>query len=288
MDELFGEHMTVTMPTRSYLTDRNYRHFDTADYIFLCGTNLVASNMNKRRQWDLRRSDKRNMKNVIMLGVGWWQYQDKANAYTNRLLHSILRKDVLHSVRDHYTLKKFQEIGINNVVNTACPTMWQLTPEKINRIPRKKSDSVITTLTNYHKDNTFDRLMFDILFKNYSKVYIWLQAIEDYEQLASMGLLDKVQIIAPTLKSFDIVLSGDVDYVGTRLHGGIHALNHEKRTLIVAVDNRAMEISRDTGLPVIARENVMEELDRKINSSEQINIQLPWEEIDQWKKQFIK
>ena len=109
MDEIFGEHLTVTMPTRSYLTDRNYRHFSTADYIFLCGTNLIASNMNKRRQWDLQRSDRKNMKNVIMLGVGWWQYQDKANAYTSRLLHSILRKDVLHSVRDNYTLKKFQK-----------------------------------------------------------------------------------------------------------------------------------------------------------------------------------
>ena len=45
----------------------------------------------------------------------------------------------------------------------------------------------------------------------------------------------------------------EFDYVGTRLHAGILALNYRKRTLIIAVDNRAAEMKTDINLPVIAR-----------------------------------
>ena len=55
MNDMFGNHLTVTMPTRSYLTDRNLKHLDTADFSFVCGTNLLASNMNERHQWDLQK-----------------------------------------------------------------------------------------------------------------------------------------------------------------------------------------------------------------------------------------
>ena len=51
-----------------------------------------------------------------------------------------------------------------------------------------------------------------------------MQAIEDYEQLRRMGYEDKVHIIPPTLKAYNSVLENldAVDYIGTRLHGGIH------------------------------------------------------------------
>jgi hypothetical protein len=43
----------------------------------------------------------------------------------------------------------------------------------------------------------------------------------------------------------------DVDFVGARLHGGIRALQRGRRTLTIALDNRAREIAGDTGMPVV-------------------------------------
>ena len=47
-----------------------------------------------------------------------------------------------------------------------------------------------------------------------------------------------------------------MDFVGTRLHGGIRALQKGHRTLIIGIDNRAIEINRDTGLPVLNSEEM--------------------------------
>lgn len=78
--------------------------------------------------------------------------------------------------------------GIQNNINTACPTMWGLTPE--------------------------------------------------YEQVQRLGIADKVKLVSQTFKAYDELLKHNVDYVETRLHGGIRALNAGETSLIIAVDNR--------------------------------------------------
>ncbi len=55
-----------------------------------------------------------------------------------------------------------------------------------------------------------------------------------------------------SLKKF-LASGTPVDYIGTRLHGGVFCLLRGKRSLIVEVDNRATEIARDTGLPTVKR-----------------------------------
>lgn len=288
LEDIFESSIIVTMPTRSRLTEANYRHINNCDYAFVCGTNLIASNMHKRRQWDLSIRDGFKMHDVILLGVGWWQYQEKPDSYTKWLLKHILSNKYLHSVRDSYTEKMLRKAGIDNVVNTACPTMWELKSERISRIPKLKSKAVVTTLTNYMQNDDLDAFMLETLLGNYETVYVWLQAIEDYTQLQRLGVVDKVHIVPPTLKAYDEVLKSEVDYIGTRLHGGIRALNAGKRSLIIAVDNRAVEISKDTGLPVIRREDVRDMLDTKINEPSDINIVLPRENIIAWKSQFTR
>ncbi len=288
MNDIFDEHLTVTMPTRSKLTKANYNHLNSADYKFVCGTNLLASNMRTRKQWNLSIEDAFKLQDVILFGAGWWQYQKEPDTYTKWLLKSILNPKILHSVRDSYTEQQLRAAGINNVINTACPTMWSLTEEKCERIPRRKADSVVTTLTNYMNNDELDSWLLEVLLKNYKKVYVWLQAIEDYEQLKRLGFDKRVEIVAPTMSAYDEVLEGEVDYIGTRLHGGIHALNKERRCLIIAVDNRAVEISKDTNLPVIPREDIVEKLEMKINESSEIKISLPIDNINLWKSQFIK
>ncbi len=96
-----------------------------------------------------------------------------------------------------------------------------------------------------------------------------------------------MEYISPNLHSLNETLSlKDIDYIGTRLHAGIRALQYKKRTLILAVDNRAAEISKDINLPVIDREKV-DQIESWINSSYKTEIKLPEQNIERWKKQFI-
>src|SRR5690606_10235922 len=100
---------------------------------------------------------------VILLGVGWRNYQQKPNFYTRKLLKNLLNEEYLHSVRDSYTEKKLKDEGFQNVINTACPTMWQLTPGHCEQIPKKKQEKVVFTLTDYSKDPQNDRFLIDTL-----------------------------------------------------------------------------------------------------------------------------
>ena len=79
---------------------------------------------------------------------------------------------------------------------------------------------------------------------------------------------------------------GCVDYVGTRLHAGIHALNHKIRCIILAVDNRATEMGRDVNLPVIQRDEISEKLEKKIQSDFATQIRINQENIDRFQAQF--
>ena len=45
------------------------------------------------------------LRDLILLAVGWWQYQDGINDYTRLLLGRILHRTRLHSVRDAYTAR---------------------------------------------------------------------------------------------------------------------------------------------------------------------------------------
>lgn len=309
-DQLFPDHFSAMLPTRDNLGKVSRSHIASADYSFVCGTNLLSSHMKKYTQWNItpkeifkiwtsdiggrRNLIKRNLlkqhadKNrVILLGVGWWQYQEDADNYTKRLLNMALSKKYLHSVRDAYTEQKLRDIGITNVVNTACPTMWNLNWEHCKKIPTAKSNEVITTLTNYNLSKNEDNKLLEILLSNYDRVYVWLQAIEDYQALTESPYFEKINIISPTLKAYDDFLDNtDADYIGTRLHGGIRALNKMHRTTILAVDNRAVEIAKDTNLPVIKRGEVCSKLDGIINSKFETKIRLPLENIEMWKNQF--
>ena len=288
--EIFGDSFYVNIPTHDVISSHSYNHSKSSDYRLLCGTNLLTSNMNKRNQWKINMKDSIYLNDVCLFGVGWWQYQHAPNIYTRILYKRVLSKELLHSVRDSYTEKMLKSIGINNVINTACPTMWNLTPEFCKQIPHKKAKDVLVTITDYKKDEINDKKLFDILIKNYNKVYVWIQALDDYSYLSQIVDLKNIIIVNPTLESLDNILvqNNDLDYVGTRLHAGIRALNHQKRTIIIGVDNRATEISKDCNIVVVKRANIETELEKLINSEFTTNIKLPLENIKIWKNQFIK
>ena len=63
-------------------------------------------------------------------------------------------------------------------------------------------------------------------------------------------------------------------------------MNHSVRSLIFAIDNRATEMGRDFDLPVIQRDDVETQLRDWIHGEKETKLNLPWDNIALWKKQF--
>ena len=170
------------------------------------------------------------------------------------------------------------------MVNTACPTMWNLTPDFCRNINRYKTDDVITTVTEYDR-SPIDFAVLDLLLEKYRNVYLWLQGEKDLPYIKMYKQYNKLKIVDYSLSAYnDVLKRKNIEYVGTRLHGGIHALNQGLRTLIIAVDGRGQTIGKDTNLPTIKREEAIDKLESLILMPRETYISLPMENIELWRK----
>lgn len=268
------------------------------DFNLLCGTNCLSSRMWPRPLWAINLLTASFVKPVITLGVGWGAYQIKPDLYSKRLLRKVLSSNGMLSVRDNYTKDKLEGIGFDNVVNTACLTMWGLTKDRCKEIEgegAERSHSVIYTLTDYKPNFELDFYTIRTLVDSYEKLYIWLQgsrdwayfkAIAEREPMFFSKFKNSIEIVPPVLGVYDHLLErGGVDYVGTRLHGGIRALQKGVRATIIGVDNRALEKQKDFNLPVIRREEV-ECLRAVLDAPYKLDIQLPEKNIEDFKSWF--
>lgn len=274
------------VPTHQFPSDFERMLLSNSRMKILCGTNILSGHMGSYGLWRLG-PDVAPYRNTLLLGVGFDSTVLDFDDYTKRLFQTILSKEGIHSVRDSFSEKMLRDMGIQNVLNTGCPTMWRLTPEHCATIPTQKAKNVVCTLTDYCRDEENDRAMLDILLVSYQTVYFWLQGRDDLEYIRSLGYENKVMLVQPDLQSFDAVLEQpDLDYVGTRLHAGIRALNKGRRSLIVSIDNRAECIHADTGLPIIHRKDISKKLKQRIMEEVHSKITIPKSNISQWMEQF--
>ena len=289
LNNIVSNNQIVNIPSHDYLSIPAYKKVLKSKYSFVGGSNLLSSNMPFYRQWKIRLTDPFILKNCILFGTGWWQYQSKPNLYTSFLYKKVLSKEYYHSVRDQYTANMLESIGIKNVINTGCPTMWDLNQSHCDKIPGEKANDVITTITDYNTDIKNDKQMLDLLIDNYDSVYLWLQGDGDLKFLKKIGYENKVKIVPPNLYSYEKILKRDegIDYIGTRLHAGVFALQHLRRTLVVAIDNRAKEISSDTNLPICERGDT-DAMRAWISSGEKTSINLKDNEIRIFREQLYK
>ena len=99
--------------------------------------------------------------------------------------------------------------------------------------------------------------------------------------------VEDVEIVAPALEAFAEVLdNNDIDYVGTRLHGGVFAIQRKKRTIIITIDNRTRNINKINNLNVIERENI-DKLETLIKSSFKTEVRVDHEAVNKWRNQFL-
>ena len=288
LSKLIENSAVTRIPTHTLPSAGQLDAVSRAQTKIVCGTNLMTPHFEEFSNWKMPRNLS-GYRDIVTLGVGWGYYCDTTSKTSRFVYNTILSKNKLHSVRDGYTEQKFREMGITNVVNTGCPTLWGLTPEHCAAIPVGKASRVITTLTDYARDHDRDRKMIDILRELYDEVYVWIQGVEDEEYLRELTDVSDLRIIPRSLEAYTAALqTEDMDYVGTRLHAGIHAMNLGIRSIILAVDNRAIEMGRDFHLPVICREDLEEKMLPMIHSRWQTAIELPTEKIAAWKNQFLR
>jgi polysaccharide pyruvyl transferase WcaK-like protein len=289
LDELFPDYQSIHISTHLMPAKEQEEAVKKTKYKFVCGTNLLTSNIEHHWRWILPDGVRQKMKfsNVILLGVGWGEYQEACTDYSRMIYRAMLNPNLLHSVRDQYTMEKLQQAGFNNIINTGCPTTWALTPEFCRDIPTKKSKDVVTTITDYRRDIEKDNEMLSILSRNYDHIYLWIQGKYDEEYLKTLNIPENLSTIPANLDAYEEILArGGVDYVGTRLHAGIYALNHKIRSIILAVDNRATEMGRDVNLPVIQRNEMEKTLEQKIQSEFITDIKIKQDNIESFKAQF--
>jgi len=268
------------------ITPHTLSYINRSEFSIVGGANLLNGHLERYRDLDINLLKSFKLRNIILMGVGWWQYESNISLYSRFLLKQLLKNDFIHSVRDSYTQKKLESIGILNVINTGCPSIWNLNSDHCSGIPSGKTETVIFTITDYHFNHKKTQKIVDALSKNYENIFFWPQGEGDYELISPYLKEINVKMINPNLESYNQFLrQNDTDYVGTRLHAGIRALQHKKRTIIIGIDNRAIEMQTDFGLPVIP-EKELDNLDDLIKSKWVVDIRLRLKEIDIWKKQF--
>ena len=227
------------------------RIMDDADYVFFGGSNALSANpIFGYRQFAMGFIPPLYLRNLILMGVGWWQYQNSLGPLASAFYKKIFRHDIVHSVRDEYTLQKLRDLGFKNVVNTGCPTMWGL-----KEFEATVSDEVVITLTDYNRDFQRDTEILNNALNKFDRVYFWPQGTNDRQYLNALGAsinIERISVLSPLLSTLDETLAAGAAYVGTRLHAGVRALQHNRPSYIIPIDNRAIEIAKTESLPLIS------------------------------------
>ncbi len=289
LSELFDDAFMYRVASHEWMGGKSRSLLRRSQASITCGTNLLSSRMWLKPLWKLSPRDALARLNVTLLGAGWYQHQSKPDSYTRWLLRSVLSGDTIHSVRDDYSRTRLEQAGIGNVLNTGCPTLWQLTPALCSTIPAHRGSSVVTTVNTYIKNAELDQALLQLLNKEYQEVYFWVQTATDlpYVQALAQQINVKINVLKPSLQALDELLASraDIDYVGNRLHAGIRAMQHGRRSIIIEVDNRALEMGKDFNLPTIERDDI-DGLQGMIAGDFATEVRLPTDAIERWKQQF--
>lgn len=288
--QAFVREIPTQMPAfHSYAIWKNsfaVQNFASCDYKFIGGSNILAKDMRTHYpQWNVNIFNCKPLSGSVCVGVGAGA-GEHTDAYTTHLYRKILSHSYYHSVRDERSKRYVEDVLGLKAINTGCVTMWALTPDFCAQIPAKKANNVVFTLTARMQVDPRDQMLIDTLKREYDHVSFWIQGDKDEAYFQTLSNTDDIEIIPPHKSDYEAVLLRDnIEYVGTRLHGGIYALRHKKRAIIISIDERAQSISADTGLITIEKDS-LDGLPSLINSEFETKLNIPFDEITRWKEQF--
>lgn len=271
------------------LANKQRRRLESVDVALVAGSNMINLRahrwlLRRENRWAIYRRDLSSLRGrVVLAGVGLDRAAPRSNRFGRQTYDMVLNPRASHAVRDSATRDHLLSHCRHDVLNTSCPTLWQLGPDHLERVERGKATDAVTTLTDYRPDAVRDRQLLETLLHCYRRVYLWPQGWKDTEYLHSLDV-QGIRLVQPSLAAFDALLESDtiLDYVGTRLHGGIRALQKGRRVLVVGVDHRAGAIAADTGLPVLERAAVSE-LAERCEEPRTMALHLPRQAIQGWR-----
>lgn len=280
LKQIFPDAFFIKVSAYNKVDDRTIEIIRQSEHIFFCGTAPITSEISFR--WPIERWD--YSRKVTMMGVGWNNTAEPdLTSRAVQIYDSNLSQNYYHAVRDNLSKDKLGYIN-RLFVNTSCPSMWDI--NKL-RIDNKKYNWVVFTLNSARSNAYFDQKIYKMLMKKYEgRVIFFAQSPKDYGYFMSIMNEKPAHICQSSFEAYSDVLRHGCDYVGTRLHGGIHALNHYLKTVIVGVDNRAVSLADDFGLPVIEYQQGIDYMIEQKLSNYEINIELPTDNIQKWKDQF--
>ena len=100
---LIPDQHIIFLPTQERAGLRSQRLAGKARWRIVGGTNLLSSHMLRYRQWQVGLVNSARLGPVILMGVGWWQYQNAPDLYTRMVLRRLLSRAGVHAARDEYT-----------------------------------------------------------------------------------------------------------------------------------------------------------------------------------------
>ncbi len=285
---LFGPNIEITsLSTHVPPTRECIKQYKKADICFVGGSNLLWFRPFPPASWRFGLHGLINYRELILFGTGWGCYRILPNAYGKLVSRLMFSQKYCHSVRDEYTKDVLRKkLCVPNVLNTACPTMWILDRMKSMNQRCTRGELCVFSLTDYSKDPESDKKLIDIIKCKYGRgVIFWPQGSGDEKYVRDLGYEDKV--LPRSLEHFINFLDTNpgADYIGTRLHGGILGLEYGLRVVIIAVDNRATEIAKDTNLPTVRRGD-LETIKQWIDQSAIPQLRIPSQSIETWRTQF--
>ena len=263
---------------------RSLMRFVNCRLKFVGGSNILAKNLfTHYPQWNINLFNCNPIQGSILVGVGLGAGDGRSNWYTRHLYNRVLSHKYIHSVRDERTKCYLEdELGLK-AINTGCVTMWMLTPGFCKTIPKQKSEKVVFTLTKRVDYEEQGQFIIDTLNENYNKVFFWPQGIDDYDYFIKLNHIDNIKILQSSKEAYHTYLStNETDYVGTRLHGGIYAMRHGRRAIIIAIDERAREINKNNCVDI----KEIKQLPEFINSEFETKVEMDFDSISLWKSQF--
>lgn len=259
------------------------QYFKNCDYKFAGGSNLLVKDMlTHYPQWNINIFNYHPLAGTILVGVGAGA-GETTNRYTTHLYKKVLNNTYYHSVRDQRSKEYVESLGLK-AINTGCVTMWMLTPEFCKQIPKKKASRCVFTITG---NGPYNQQMVDVLIRNYTEVFFWIQGDHDWEAFQELKGTEGIKVLPPSKDAYhQLLCEDDLDYVGTRLHGGIYAMRHKKRAIIIAIDERAREINKANNLNCIEQKQIATHLEPMIQSEFETKIVMPFDQIEKWRSQF--
>jgi len=240
-----------------------------ADYFIVGGSNLLTSSLFplSHTQWKIGVKEFLLLRNkTILFGPGWQGDNADLTLFTSSLYSLLMAKDSPQLVRDGVSKERLLKTN-REIVNSSCPSLFRIQEVKEN-LKSIGNTTVVVALSGNIKNIEQDKIILDIALSNYKKVKLFPQGVNDAEYsdkiyFRELGL--NYERLNASLEDFSRELETGSHFFGTRLHGGIFAMQHGNPSTIIDIDTRARNLFIGSGYEVLERKNLVEGI--KIDTS---------------------